>query len=304
MHKITWKTTLALSLTLITWSSAYVGIRIGVQVYSPGSVACFRYLIAALTIVPVFIFANKGSKSRLKLRDVAHFLVLGGIGISLYNVALNYGEISIPAAIASFIISQMPVIICLAAVFIFKETLRLVGWLGILVSMLGMVIIAIGEHAGVRFDWGVVYVSISLLCGATYAILQKPLLKRYSPIEVAAYSIWSGALLLALVFLPQLLHELPHGTIKANLAIIYLGVFPATMGYILWSYTLTHMPTTQAGNALYLMPLITTLIGWAVIGEVPALVSLMGGLVGLLGAFITHQAAKAKTKQPKIPADL
>ena len=73
-----------------------------------------------------------------------------------------------------------------------------------------------------------------------------------------------------LVFLPEACRRRsPSRPLPATLAVIYLGVFPGAIAYVLWSYALARMPASILSTFLYLSPALAILIAWVWIGEVP-----------------------------------
>src|SRR5262245_48856262 len=79
-------TRLALATALLSWASAFVGIRAGLQGYSPGQVALLRYLVASLLLIGPWLMKRCQWPAR---RDWPIIALTGLLGISLYNVALN-----------------------------------------------------------------------------------------------------------------------------------------------------------------------------------------------------------------------
>lgn len=67
-----------------------------------------------------------------------------------------------------------------------------------------------------------------------------------------------------------------------------MGIFPGTLAYAAWSMILARMPASQAAGYLYITPILTTLLGWLFLGEIPLLLALLGGIIALLGAVIIH----------------
>ena len=107
------KISLALIITIIFWASAFVGIRTSLESYSPVHLALFRYLIASFLLFLVAIF--KPMKMPEK-KDYPAILLIGLVGISIYHIALNYGEVTVTASSASFIINAVPIFSALLAV--------------------------------------------------------------------------------------------------------------------------------------------------------------------------------------------
>lgn len=276
---------------IVLWGSAYVGIRAGLTDYSPGAMALLRYLVASLCMF--FIYGRTLKFRKMKWADFFAIAILGILGFSIYNVTLNYGEITVTAGIASFIISQVPVLITLVSVVFFKERLAWFGWLGTCLCFVGIFLMAFGEGHGYHIDYGVLYILIATIAGCIYAILQKPLLKRVHPIEFTAYAIWCGTLVL-LIYLPSLIEELPRASFSATAAVIYNGIFPAAIAYLLWSYLLTLIPATKAAAFLYIVPFVTLIIAVVILKEIPAPLAILGGAMALLGAILVHRGSKIK----------
>jgi len=76
--------------------------------------------------------------------------------------------------------------------------------------------------------------------------------------------------------------------LEATLAIVYLGVFPAALAYVTWTYALSRAPASIAASFLYLSPVLATLIAWAWLREVPIPLSLAGGGLSLCGVILVN----------------
>ncbi|EJQ44481.1 hypothetical protein IEE_02671 [Bacillus cereus BAG5X1-1] len=78
-----------------------------------------------------------------------------------------------------------------------------------------------------------------------------------------------------------------HSHIEVTLSIIYLGVFPTVLPYIT-----SHSSASEATSSLYLTPVAACIIAWIWLGEVPTFVSIVGGVITILGVIITHLTFK------------
>ena len=274
-------------MAIFLWASAFVAIRAGLRVYSPEGLALLRYLIASACMA--VIYYRLPQKSLLRIRDVVALLSIGGVGIGIYNLTLNYGELSISSGMTSFITSQSPIITTIFAVVFFGEKINLLRCLGFTISIGGVVLIAFGEIGSLKWDMGMTYVLLATLAAGCYSILQKPFLKKCHAIEATTYVIWGGTLFLA-IYTPQLQHDLLTASLNATLTVIYLGVFPAAIGYLAWSYVLADIPASKAVSFLYFMPFVATLLGWLCLGEVPVWLSLVGGILAICGIWLINQS--------------
>lgn len=283
-----------LFIAMLVWASAFVGIRVGLHGYSPGALALLRYFVASIAMIPLYIFYRSKGCSMNK-NEFIRIILIGVFGIGVYNIALNYGEVNIDAATASFIVNQAPVLIVIFAVLFLKERLNFAGWLGFFISCIGVCIIAFSEHEKIQLQIDVFYIIIATITSAVYTVMQKPLLTKFNGIELTALVIWSGTAVL-LVFAPQLTHEVTIAPLFSTFTAIYLGIFPGVIAYTLWSLALARTSASQAGSYLYILPLLTTLVGWICIKEIPSMLSFSGGLVALVGSIIV-QFGKNKEEQ-------
>jgi drug/metabolite transporter (DMT)-like permease len=287
------RTFAALAFTIVTWGSAFAGIRAAMEndAYSPGHLALLRFLVASATL------AVYAALTRMRLpdrRDLPRIMILGFLGITVYHVALNYGEVSVTAGAASLLIASSPVFTAILATIFLGEQLRRWGWLGIGVSFAGAALIALGEgEGGIEFDPGALLILLSAVCTSIYFVGQKPLLKKYGAFQFTAYAIWAGTLFM-LVLLPGLPQAIREAPTDATLAVIYLGVFPAALAYATWTYALSRAPASIISSTLYVVPVMAALVAWVWLNEVPGELSLVGGACALAGVILVNTKGRTR----------
>lgn len=282
----------ALIITVLLWGTSFVAIRQSMLTFSPGGLALLRFLIASIAIVPVYFWLPVRATPTKREWPLLFLLGLSGIGI--YNILLNIGETTTSAAIASFMISQGPVLTIVFAVIFLRERLSGLSWLGMILSFCGIIIIAYAESKLLgHFNHGIFYLIGAVVCASIYSILQKPLLKRFQPLELTAWSIWFGTLILSF-YAPSLWHEIHYQSLLNYFWPAFLGIGSGVIGYACLAYGFKHYPASKAISFLFAMPFISTIMGWLVIGEMPTLLSLFGGVLAISGAFMIRVVPEAK----------
>lgn len=280
--------------SLLLWASSFVAIRAVVREYSPGGLALVRFGVASLVFL-VWALARGDTMRRPAARDLPGFLATGIVGITIYHLALNAGERTVSAGVASLIVNLNPIFTALIAALTLGERLGPRGWAGVAIGFTGAAILSVGQSGGLRLEPGTGLVLVAAVAQAIYFVLQKPYLTRYRPIEATAYAIWLGTLFL-LPLLPAALADVRQSSTAATLGAVYLGVFPGAVAYACWAYVLSRMPAGRATSSLYLVPPIALLIGWLLLGERPGALALVGGAVALGGVALVN-AGRARARE-------
>lgn len=281
-------------ITVLSWASAFPSIRVALTGFGPAELAALRFAVASLAIGLYVAWKRPVLPGRA---DLARLVAAGVLGIAAYNLLLNTGSRVVDAGTASFVVNTAPVFTALLGAVLLGERLRPIGWTGIGLSFAGVALIAVGR-GDMGFGAGALLVLAAALCQAAQFVLQKPLLARCGALPVTACLIWVGTAALSPA-LPGALVAAASAPAHAVGAVIFLGLGPAALAYVTWSYALSRLPVGRAASFLYLVPPLAMLIAWSWLGEVPGWGALAGGAVALAGVVLVNTVGREPT-QPTI----
>jgi drug/metabolite transporter (DMT)-like permease len=283
-----------MAMTLLLWSSAFVAIRHLGHDVTPGALSLGRLLVAALALS---VLLTRSRRSRMTRNEVLLLLVCGVTWFGIYNIALNDSERRIDAATAAMLVQVGPIVVALLAALFLGE--RLTGWLlaGIGVAFAGVVVIGVAMRGGGGSN--LTGVLLGLLAAVTYAIgvvTQKVLLRRLSGLEVVCYACWIGVVV-CLPWSGDLVGVVQDGDAANLLWIGYLGFFPTALAFSLWAFALRYADAGRQAITTFLVPLITALMAWVVLDEVPPALAFVGGALCIVGVLVTRRKPR-----PAVPS--
>ncbi|MGW6537061.1 DMT family transporter [Streptomyces sp. NPDC055051] len=276
----------AAGVTVVLWASAFVSIRSAGTAYSPGALALGRLLAGALVLGVVLVARREGLPPRAAWPGI---LVSGLLWFGVYMVALNWGEQEVDAGTAAMLVNIGPILIALLGARFLGETLppRLLA--GMAVSFAGAVAVGL-SMSGEDGHASVLGVALCLLAAVAYAggvVAQKPALAHASALQVTTFGCAIGAIA-CLPFAGQLVTEAARAPWPATANMVYLGVFPTALAFTTWAYALARTTAGRMGATTYAVPALVVMMAWALLGELPGALTLVGGALCLAGVAVSR----------------
>ncbi len=281
-------------LIITLWASAYSGIRVGLGAYSPEHLSLLRLLVGSIALL---IFAVIIKMRLPEIKDIPMIFILGGLGFAVYQTALNYGGQTVSAGAISLIVSTIPIFSAILAFIFYKEGFGIRGWIGTMIAFFGVIFVSIGPGDTMPINFGVFFILVASLATSIFFVFQKKYLKKYGFIPFTTYTIFAGTLIMFFQF-PGLGEEIVTAPMNATLSVIYLGLFPTVLPYFALAYITSHTGASAATSSLYLTPVLSFLIAWIWLGEVPTLFAVLGGVITLIGVLVVNLKIGKKEQQP------
>jgi drug/metabolite transporter (DMT)-like permease len=279
--------------TVTLWASAFVAIRSASRQLSPEALALGRLTIGSVALGLLVAIRRERLPAA---RDLPAIAFCGIFWFALYNIALNEAERRVDAGTAAMLVNVGPILIAVLAGAFLGEGFppRLLA--GCAVALAGTVLIgsATSKH-GLAPSWSALLCVAAALFYATSVVVQKPLLTRVSPLTLTWLACTFGAVL-CLPWAGTLVGELPRTHASAIGWMVYLALVPLALGFLTWAYALARTTAGRMGATLYLVTPIAILLGWALLGEVPPPLSVLGGVLCLAGVYVSRARAASPVR--------
>jgi drug/metabolite transporter (DMT)-like permease len=294
-------TYLLLTLTAAFWGGTFIAGRSLADHIDPLSAAFLRFAVATLLLWAWVAWRHRQVPT-LSGRQAVAVVLLGLTGIVAYNLFFFAGLKSVEAGRAALIVAINPVIITLASRLLFREPLTGRRASGVVLSLCGAVVVIARGDLGALLSGGVGIGELLLLgCVASwsiYTLIGRRVLGRLSPLVAVAYASAAGTILLGLLvgirggFDARLLSE---PVVLANIG--YLAVFGTVLAFV-WFYAgVQTIGATRAAQFINLVPVSGVLLGALILNEPITPSVLGGGLMVVLGLWLTNRASAARPPQ-------
>lgn len=227
--------------------------------------------------------------------DARQYLMLGFLGMVICGAGVYWGAASTTATNIGLIYATSPVIIILLSRIWFGEAMSLRQGLGTALALSGVLVIVlrgdIGLLLSLTFSLGDLLILIASVAWAVYAVLLKRWPSRLSINARLACITGAGALqLLPMLAVETALTGAPALDGRTLLAIITLVIVPGIGAYGTYGYMTKHLGPSKTGLMLYLSPIYTALMAWALLGESFAFYHWIGSALVLPGLYLaTHK---------------
>jgi drug/metabolite transporter (DMT)-like permease len=266
------------ALAVLFFSTSPIFTRWAADSLSAFEISTGRMLTAGLVVLAIALARKEALPPPRDWPRFVGFGLIAALHFGCYITSLNYTTIAHSLAITY----TAPIFVALFSAWFLGEVLERRKWLGILVAVAGVAVLAgIEPTFTSRMAIGDLLALGSAICFGLYSVAGRSQRDRYGLFAYAG-TVYTGA---GLWLLPlALLNISPGGYTPAAIAsVLALGLLPLALGHTLYNAALRQTRAT-------LVNLIATqevtggiLLGMLFLGEIPTPSSLVGVVITLLG---------------------
>ena len=272
-------------IAIFFWATAFILTKVVLKEVDVTTLGVLRYFFASIIVIFILI---KQKISLPALKDIPAFIFAGFSGYAGYIAFFNMATLLSSPSTLSVINALAPAITAIVAYFIFNERIKLIGWFSMGISFCGILILTLWDGV-LTINKGVLYMLIGCLLLSLYNISQRYLTKKYSSFDVSMYSMLIGGILLV-VYSPSSIRNIFSISFNSLILIIYMSVFPSIISYFFWTKAFELAKhTTEVTSFMFVTPVLATLMGIIILGDIPKLSTLIGGVVIILGMILFNK---------------
>jgi drug/metabolite transporter (DMT)-like permease len=266
-----------------------VAVKVAVAEFPPMPFVAMRFTLAGLLLF-VLVALLEPREGRPGRRDLLSLAAVGLVGVGANNVAFTLGVSMTTASETALIYAAVPIWGILLGLALGLERPTPWGILGVCLAFLGVAVVVYGGLSGSTSLLGNLLVVVATVCWGSYAVLSLPLLRRYSPLVVASYTMLFGGLGALPLALPGFLDAGWAGVSgRAWEALAYSTLLVAAFGFWAWQRGVSQVGANRVLIYQYLITLVGVAAGVVLLGESLTANKVLGGAVILLGVYLARR---------------
>lgn len=269
----------------LLWSSAFAGVKIGLQYTTPIHFAGLRFMMAGLLVFPL-AFRNNPGYFMIIRRNLRMILLFAFMQTFLQYVMFYKGITLIPASVAAIVIGSQPLFVTIVAHYLMPgDRITILKTLIILAGILGVFLVSIGKDpnsltGSIVMAGILLMLAVNILSGFTNVLVARENM-MIPPLVISSASMIIGGIGLFLISIPM---EGLHFMVKPEpyyISLAWLSLLSA-IAVSIW-ITLLKRPGTKVSDLnlwKFLIPLFGAVLSWLLVpGEEPQLLSIIGMVV-------------------------
>ena len=282
---------LLLLVTVVLWSFNFTVVKYALtHGWEPLSYSSVRFALGA-ALFSAITFGREGTL-RVARADERLMVTAAALGIWLNQLSFTYSVSLTTAATAALMFGTMPIFVALAAQALGVERLRMRHWLATAISFSGVALVALGSTGGLGGDLGGILLGLgAAFTWAVYSVAIGPLMQRYSPYRISAFTLLVGSVPLLVSALGQLVSQ-DWSSLRALAwgAFVYSLLMSLVFTNITWFTAIDRVGASRASLYVNLQPFLGAFFALVVLSEEMGPLQVAGGFVIGAGIVLARNA--------------
>jgi drug/metabolite transporter (DMT)-like permease len=193
----------------------------------------------------------------------------------------------------------MPIFVATLSSILAVEKVEQKIWGSVTLSFIGIILIVGGKGKTLSItdqSWvGDLLILAGTICWATYTVLSKPLLKRYTPIKLTTLTVAIGTLPLFLISIPALnMQNWDSVSTQGWLSLTYSSCLAIAIGYVIWYTGVTRIGSARTALYENLITVIAVAVAWVALSESMTLPQIIGAAFVFVSLYLARRAQRTK----------
>jgi drug/metabolite transporter (DMT)-like permease len=243
----------------------------------------------------LLVFSNE--KKKIYKKDIVRFLLCAFSALAANQMLFMKGVSLTYPIHASLLLLITPILII--AAWVLKETITPLKLIGLFLGVTGACILILSGHNTTKKNdilLGDLLVIMSTVLYTIYFILVKPLMQKYSTMDVMRWVFTFGFFMI----LPLGWNEFAQiswSQFKINeYLLLFMIVVPGTfLAYIFNAYGIKKLSASTAGTYIYSQPVFAVLISTIFLKETLELYKIIAGIIIFSGVYLANKQVKKRS---------
>lgn len=274
-----------IALIIATISVSFAAIFIKFSGAPSIIIAFYRKAFATILLLPFLFIYGREALSKISRRE-AFEIVAAGVALAFHFWFWIESLKHVSVANSVLLVTSHPLLVGILSMRLFGERMGFLQWAGTGIALSGIAMITAGDwKAGVGQELiGDVLALLGMVAFAVYLLAGRHLRQRVPTLVyvVPVYGVSALVLLLIALVMSTPLIGYPAQDWVIFLA---LAVVCTIGGHSLYNYSLAYVPASLVSVTLLGEPVLSSLLAWLLLSEVPSWFVLPGGILVLTGIY-------------------
>ncbi len=277
---------------ILFWGVTFVCTKYLLRDFTPLEILFYRFIAA---YVGLWILRPRFEK--IAVRDNILFALAGFTGVILYqlfeNIAINYTN----ASNVSVIVSICPLFTAIfSQIFLKEKHLSLWFVVGFVISIIGVTLVCLNGNTALEFNpKGDLLALLSAVCWGIYSVVISIVnRKNYDQICATRRIFFFAVLMMIPLMIFGEHNDIIKGAVRFTnlrntLCTLFLGFVASGFCFAAWNKACKIVGTVKVSCGLYLIPVVTIIFAFFVLGEKISLLGALGAAVTIAGLFVSER---------------